>query len=127
MIRDERGQSIVEMALILPLLLLLLAGIIDLGRVLYTTSHLHQTSQETVRLGGLGKTDEEIVQFARNYFELGNPDLLQINITPSDDVRKSGEYVKVSIDYPLELITPILNQFLPNPVTIHTDSTIRVE
>lgn len=29
---DERGQSLVEMALVLPLLLLLLVGIIDFGR-----------------------------------------------------------------------------------------------
>ncbi|WP_243296991.1 TadE/TadG family type IV pilus assembly protein [Bacillus litorisediminis] len=127
MIRDEKGQSMVEMALILPLLLLLLAGIIDLGRVLYTTSHLHQTSQEAVRLGGLGKTDEEIQQFTKNHFQLGDSALLQIEITPTDDVRKSGEYVKVSIDYPLEMITPILNKVIPNPVTIHADSTIRVE
>ncbi|SNX66861.1 TadE-like protein [Bacillus oleivorans] len=117
----------VEMALILPILLLLLAGVIDLGRVLFSTSHLHLASQEAVRLGGLGKTDEQIEEFAKDYFKLGDPSLLQIEITPTDDMRESGEYVKVSIDYPLELITPILNQFIPNPVTIHADSTIRVE
>lgn len=127
MIRDERGQSIVEMALILPLLLLLIAGIIDLGRVLYTTSHLHIASQEAVRLGGLGKTDEEIRQFTRDYFELGDPSQLDINITPSDDVRESGEYVKVKIEFPLKIITPIINQFIPNPVVVNAESTMRVE
>lgn len=117
----------VEVALILPLLLLLLAGVIDLGRVLYSTSHLHLATQEAVRLGGLGKSDTEIKEFARDYFQLGDPALLEIEISPTEDVRTSGEYVQVSIDYPLKLITPILNQFIPNPVVIHADSTMRVE
>ena len=32
MLRSERGQSLVELALVLPLLILLLAGMVDFGR-----------------------------------------------------------------------------------------------
>jgi Flp pilus assembly protein TadG len=34
--KSERGQSLVEMALTLPILLLILSGLIDLGRVYFT-------------------------------------------------------------------------------------------
>ncbi|MGH2471847.1 MAG: TadE/TadG family type IV pilus assembly protein [Candidatus Limnocylindria bacterium] len=37
-VRDDRGQSLVEFALALPVLLLLLLGLADLGRAFYYTS-----------------------------------------------------------------------------------------
>jgi len=127
MLREEKGQSLVETALLLPILLLLLVGIIDFGRVLYAYAHLHLATQETVRLGGLGKTDQEMSEFARSYVHLGDSSLLNISISPTDLNRHSGDYVTVSLEYPLELYTPFLSDLLPSPVLISTNSTIRVE
>jgi len=42
----ERGQSLVELALILPILLVLLAGALDLGRVFYATVSLNNAARE---------------------------------------------------------------------------------
>ncbi len=127
MVKNESGQSLVEMALVLPVLLLLLVGIIDFGRVLYSYSHLHLATQEAVRLGGLGRDDNEIVTFAKDYIHIGDSSKLQVVITPSDTTRKSGQYVTVELEYPLELITPIISELIPNPIQLKVDSTIRVE
>lgn len=127
MIKDEKGQSLVEMALLLPLLLLLLAGIFDFGRLLYSYTHLHLATQETVRLGGLGKADTEIDQFARSYIDLGDPSLLEVSISPTDVNRKSGEYMTVTLDYPIDIVTPFFSSFFPTPFILSTKSTIRVE
>ncbi|RSK26372.1 pilus assembly protein [Bacillus sp. HMF5848] len=127
MIKDEKGQSLVEMALIVPLLLLLLVGIIDLGRVLYSYTHIQLATQETVRLGGLGGSDSELVTFAKQYVHIGDPAKLQVTITPDDVTRMSGEYMTVTLQYPIELMTPFLSSLLPSPMNIITDSTIRVE
>lgn len=45
--RDERGQALVEFALVLPILLLLVLGIIDFGRAW----NLHQTITDAAREG----------------------------------------------------------------------------
>jgi Flp pilus assembly protein TadG len=127
MIRDERGQSMVEMALILPVLLLLLVGIFDFGRVLYTYMHLHLATQETVRLGGLGKSDAEITTFAQNYVHVGDSSLLAVTVSPTETYRDSGDYVTVKLEYPLEIVTPIISSLISSPLAITTDSTIRVE
>lgn len=124
--KNESGQSLVEMALVLPVLLLLLVGIIDLGRLLYSYSHLHMATQETVRLGGLGQSDGEMVQFARNYISFSDSTLLEVNISPSEASRHSGEYVTVQLSYPFEPLTPFVDQLFKD-VRIETDSTIRVE
>jgi Flp pilus assembly protein TadG len=127
MIKNEKGQSLVEMALILPILLMLLIGIFDFGRIMYNYMHLHLTTQETVRLGGLGKGDAEITQFARDYIQLGDPTLLEVLITPDETLRNSGDYVTVSLKYPVDYVTPFISHLLPSPFMIETESTIRVE
>ncbi len=47
----DRGQTLVEFALILPVFLLVLLGILDLGRAVYYSSTLSNVSREAARLG----------------------------------------------------------------------------
>jgi Flp pilus assembly protein TadG len=126
MIRKEEGQSLTEFALLLPLLLLLICGILDFGRVMYAYLHLNMAAQETVRLAGLGKGDSEITAFAKNYEQLGDANLLQVTVSPSKASRKSGDYVKVTLSYTLAYLTPVISNIMPKPI-ITVDSTIRVE
>jgi Flp pilus assembly protein TadG len=125
--KDERGQSMVEMALILPILLLLLVGILDVGRVIYSYAHLQMAAQETVRLGGLDKNDQDITSFADQYVKLGDPSKLIVKITPGDTLRHSGDYVTVQLSYPFTFDTPLISLLFPSPFYLQTQSTIRVE
>ena len=125
--KDERGQSMVEMALLLPILLLLLIGITDVGRVIYSYAHLQIAAQETVRLGGLDKNDQTIKDFAHQYVKLGDPSKLLVTINPDDTQRHSGEYVTVTLRYPFTLNTPFISMLFPSPFYLETESTIRVE
>jgi hypothetical protein len=131
MMKNEKGQSMVEFALILPLLLLLLCGIFDMGRLMFTYMNLHLTTQETVRQGGLGASDSEMVSFARERVLVQDPNQLQVGITfediDNDTKRDSGENVTVTLEYPMEFITPILSEVIPSPIMVSTNSTIRVE
>ncbi|MCM3790385.1 pilus assembly protein [Domibacillus indicus] len=124
MVRKEDGQSIVELALALPIVLLLLVGIIDFGRVMFIHLNLELIAQESVRLGGLGRSDEEIRAYAQDRVSLEDPSRLAVNITPSG-IRKSGTYVTVELTYPENLLEPLGD--LAIPYTIKTSSTIRVE
>ncbi len=125
--KDERGQSITEFALLAPLLLLLVFGIIDLGRFLYGNLQLQMAAQETVRLGGLGKSDAEMEQFARSYIHFTDSAALQFQVSPSDAERDSGDYVTVTLQTPHHFLTPVANSLLSDATTIHVESTIRVE
>ncbi|MCT4607054.1 MAG: pilus assembly protein [Marinisporobacter sp.] len=127
MLKKEKGQSLVEFALILPILLLLICATFDFGRVMYTYMHLHLISQETVRLGGLGDTDATITQYVQNHFHVGDVNLLKIQISPSESQRKSGDYITVTLEYPVTYVTPFLSTIFPSPHRVITDSTIRIE
>jgi hypothetical protein len=125
MIKEQKGQSLVEFALVLPLLLLLICGIVDLGRLLFAYSSLNMTAQESVRLGGLGKTDAEIVAYAINHVSIGklDPSGVKIEYEPT---KKPGNDVKVTLSYSLPFITPIMSKIIPAPV-LSANSTIRKE
>ena len=125
--RNEQGQSMVETALILPVLLLLILGIIDFGRMMYSFSHLHMAAQETVRVGSLGEGDADIIAFARGYVQMNDTNQLIINISPTELNRDAGDYVTVKLEYPFEFFTPLVSSLFPSSLSIKAESTIRVE
>ncbi|WP_199617151.1 TadE/TadG family type IV pilus assembly protein [Paenibacillus alkalitolerans] len=125
--KDQRGQSLTEFALIVPLLLLLVSGIIDFGRFCYGYLELQMAAQETVRLGGLGRSDSEMESFARDYLNISDPAKLTITISPPDSQRDSGDYVTVTLQTPYQFVTPLANDLLTSVSGISAYSTIRVE
>ena len=48
-IKDQKGQSLVEFALILPLLAMILGGLVDLGCLFYNNQILANASREGAR------------------------------------------------------------------------------
>jgi Flp pilus assembly protein TadG len=60
--RRDRGQTLVEFALVLPVFMLLLFGLLDMGRFVYLNSTLSQAAREAARVAAveaswLGSTD----------------------------------------------------------------------
>lgn len=127
MIKDQRGQSLVEFALVIPVFLLLVLFIVDLGRMAYTYTNLHFTVQETVRKGSFGHTDVEMITYAKTHFTAGNPDQLSVSISPSETVRRPGDQLTVNFTYLLEPIMPLAELVVSGPIELKVDSTIRIE
>ena len=57
---NQRGQTVVEVALILPIFVLLLVGIFDLGRAVYATSTINNAAREAGRLAIVDQTLSQI-------------------------------------------------------------------
>lgn len=127
MIREEKGQSVVEFALVIPLILLLVVGIVDIGRLTFAYSSLHFAGQESVRIAGLGGTDEEIRFRAVDSFHFENGSELQVTPSIPQDQRRSGEYITVTLTYPYIPITPFFSSLYPDGISLSTDATIRIE
>jgi hypothetical protein len=50
---DERGQGLVEFALVLPIFLLVIFGIIDIGRVIWATDNITNAAREGARYASI--------------------------------------------------------------------------
>ena len=63
--RDEKGNAIIEFALVLPLLLLVLFGITEFGRAIMVTNVLHTASREGARLAVVSELSDTLSVQAR--------------------------------------------------------------
>lgn len=97
------GQSLVEMALVLVILVLILAGLADLGRALNAYIVITNAAREGARYGAGHPTDQEgiqahaIAEAAGSGIDLTSND---IEITSSE----SGQPVTVSVTYEVTVI-----------------------
>lgn len=80
----ERGAAAVEMAIVLPLLLLLLGGIVDFGRAYYTKNILTNAAREGARAASFATTPVGDVttrtQAALNGLTVANATITPINV-----------------------------------------------
>ena len=63
--RDVRGNAVIEFALVLPILLLVLFGITEFGRMILTTNILNTASREGARLAAVSPAGETAAIEAR--------------------------------------------------------------
>lgn len=127
LLKQERGQALVEFAIVVPIFLLMLVGMINLGFVLFNYLSLNMTAQEASRMAGLGKTNTEIQQFVLGETAVSHPGDITVTVDPPDLAsRKSGTYTTVTLSYPIKDITPVFDQFLSS-YNLWAKSVIRVE
>jgi hypothetical protein len=125
--RDNRGQALLEFALVLPILLLLVFGIIEFGLIFFDNLVITQAAREGARVGVVGGSDAEIMETVE--YSAGSLDLslLQIGIEPDQTERSQGDPLKVEVHYNVPIMTPIMGQLLPNPYPLHAVVTMRME
>ena len=128
--RQRKGQALVEMALILPLLLLLLFGIIEFGRVMSAGIIVTHGARDGARYGAVGATDSEIVtriqtKSAAVLYDAEDPTKLSIEIERTGPVK--GGDIQVKVSYKVTLYMPLIPEITGNPVTVAGTSVMRIE
>jgi len=103
--QPESGQALVEFALTLLILLLLVFGLIDLGRAVYTASVIQAAAQAGARAGLVSLTGVTAAVQAK----LIGLDVTQAQIST---VMLTSERIEVQVTYELELITPLIAQLV---------------
>lgn len=103
----DRGAAAVEFALLLPLLLLIVFGIIDFGRALNAQITLTQAAREGARVAALGGTTGQIQARAT----AAAPGLSPVTVTvvsacPANS-GAAGLNGTVQVNYTFSFLTPI--------------------
>ena len=102
----SEGQALVEFALLLPLFLMLLFGMIDFGRAYSASVTQTNAAREGARLGVTGATQSAIVTRSQstsaNSCNNGNP-----SVAVQGAQGASGTDVVVTVSCSLNLITPL--------------------
>lgn len=128
--KTERGQAMVEMALILPILILIVFGIIEFGRIFNTKLIVSNAAREGARYAAVnGNTvnDEQIFDVVKNYVPSLDPLKVDPHVTPGQSERVRGTAVTVSVYYDVEIVAPVISVITGNPYKVTAQTTMRVE
>jgi len=108
---DERGTALVEAAIIVPLVLLIMVGIFEVGRAYQTYQVLTNAAREGARASvvptGDVKTVEAIVQQYMDDGQVPRKSQTTISVNRSAAMQVNGQNVGaslVTIDYPFDFI-----------------------
>jgi Flp pilus assembly protein TadG len=124
--RSRRGQAVLELALILPLLLLLLFGIVESGRLGNAYLAVTHAARHGVRQGAVGASDQEIADSVRAAASPLAGTNISVQVSPTQ--RRTGQDITVTVNYPLRLYMPLADQiFGRNPLIVSSSLTMRVE
>lgn len=114
-LRREDGAALVEFAIVAPLLVILVFGVVDLGRALYTHVTIQEAAQEGALYGSFAPGNHaDTVERVRTSMQ--NPaiafgDVAVTCIAPDpldpDDTRK----IAVRVTHTLDFITPMSSWF----------------
>ncbi len=109
--RKERGQSLVEFALIIPIFFILVLGIIDFGMALRSYITLTNAAREGARVGvvcqGGTSTSASTAAIAQVVHSGGALDLTSANVTQATTPCTTGSDVIVTAQYTYRFITPL--------------------
>ena len=102
----EKGQALVEFALLVPIFLLLLFAIVDFGMGFYSWITVTNAAREGARLGVVMATAQQIEDRVNQTADLPN-ESTRMTVTVTNAQGQPGESVVVKVDYDYDLITPL--------------------
>jgi len=130
--RGEKGTSVLEFALVLPVLLAMIFGLLELGNIYFANATVHKAAMAAARLAVTGDGDDDGTRIAKIEAEARRvADVLpgEVTVTVSSwasytdasggaagttgDAGSPCELIQVQVEYPYEGITPIVGEMVP--------------
>ena len=128
----RKGQSLVEFALLLPVFVLAVVVVFDLGRAIYYYSAIHNAAREGARYGIVHPTDWTGMKNKAVNYAIGLG-LTTANVTavkgPDEIIDLfANPTVKVTVLYSFTPATPLLGQLIPGgQIPLKSEAIMRTE
>lgn len=130
---NERGAAATEFAILLPVFLMILFGIIEFGMMMYGREIVTNAAREGARAGIVQgppkRTSGEITTIANNYLTGTGVNQADVTFTPAGVGLASPNTLTVTAVYNYNFLIPYIPNVLgvPNPLVITTQAVMRHE
>jgi len=120
--KNEKGQSMVEFALVVPLLLFLVVGIFEFGRAWMTKNLVTGAAREAVRMYAVNNNTVAADARADNILSSGGLDLSRRTI--ANNISDNTVSYTINYDFPTVIVG-----FIPglDNITLSSTTTMRKE
>jgi Flp pilus assembly protein TadG len=126
LLQRTQGAAAVELALVLPVLLLLVCGIMDFGIIFFQMHNVNEAAREGARQTTVSQNLPTAASTTIAYIKSKYDNNYNVSVVPSPPV--SGSDVTVTVTNSVTIITPIISAFFPsNPYTVTGITVMRVE
>lgn len=120
--RREDGSPVVEFALGAPLVLMLMLGIMEVGRLIYAQAALNFAAEEATRYAIVREgqlTDQQIENYAAQQLIGVDQSLAVFTATSPIDSQTGTSLITIQVSYPFQLMIPF---FSSEPITLSAES-----
>jgi Flp pilus assembly protein TadG len=118
----DRGQSTVELALVLPFVMLVLLGVVQVGGLVRDQILVVHAAREAARAGAV-TTDPAAPRRAAETGDGLDPGRLRVGTVRAG---RTEPLVRAQIDYTSVTDLPLIGPLLPD-IHLHADATMRIE
>jgi hypothetical protein len=120
--RDESGQATLELALGLPILALLLAGLVEVGMLVSDQTRIWHAAREGARVAVVDPDLSNAVAAA----ERAGLEPLDVEVTPGAQFRRQGDPLTLTVGYAPRARVPLFGVLLER-VQLSAKATMRIE
>ena len=125
----ERGQSLVEFAISLVIILWLLAGAVEFGIALFQYIQLRDAAQEGALYGSIHpenitEIENRVKAASTSPIDLAGDPSVNIQVTYPDGACDVADSVKVRIEYPHHIFMPFATLFTGGSSTINLGAEV---
>lgn len=138
--RDERGQALLEFALLAPLIIIFLLAIVDFGVALHTRIVLDNAARDGARFasvgghalsnGGAVATEGQIVAYTMSQAQ-DAPDSVTVcydNSNANGVLGDIGDNVKITVNYSYDFVTGFTSMIdAPGTIQMDPSASARLE
>lgn len=120
---SERGQSVIELAIVLPLLLFLITGVLDFGRVVHAYTVTVNAAREAALVGAVEQQNDSDIQ-SIVYDELargGATNGANVTVSYHSDGSPSRSSITVRVQYHVPFTIRLMGL---TGVTVNSQSTM---
>lgn len=114
---NKKGQALVEFIIILPIFVMMLLCIVDIGKIIFFQNRLEGKMEDVITLYKNGNTYDTILK------DLQKEDKT-LNLEIAND---NNEYIEFRLIKELELITPGLNLIFDDPYELDVKRVVYYE
>ena len=124
--RGERGTTVVELALILPLVLFMVVGMFDFGMAIYARNALANAARDGARFASVDPTNTScIASVAASRSSLARLTVSDVEVDVGS--TSMGQPVTVTVESQYEPLTPMIEDLIgASSLTLRASATMRI-